>query len=283
MKPHDGKMKIARGQWLGWQELPSRAGEPAVWDCTPALIVDVTPLKSGKGILRISFVAALNPVGPSRRTIDLRVTIHDSRYLVATFLDESAVPRTGILTSLDLAWIENRCGKFWTRFPADMPGAWPQSIMVPFEDTQSYLECVFGRTEADILAGTGKDSFDCAKRRMPSKYTTITIGQQYSAFDSFLIRLGYRPLQMDDKWFIYLEKDQILFRRSWTGILIYSLEAQWRGHELFLGSAKVNRNSKQYGQKNDAHDHKMLLYLIDSLLLRLPAEMPVGESASDAP
>jgi hypothetical protein len=118
MKDHGDKIEIARGQWVGWQEFPPRPGERAVWD-TPALITGVTPLKSGKGILRISFIAVLNPVAPSRRTVDLRVIIHGPHHLVGSFVDEAGTPRTVALMPLDLAWIENRCGRLWARFPGD--------------------------------------------------------------------------------------------------------------------------------------------------------------------
>ncbi|MGE3647853.1 MAG: hypothetical protein AB7G10_05925 [Reyranellaceae bacterium] len=275
------RLVISAGQWLGWQELPPRPGPAAVWDCTPILITAVTPLKSGKGILRLGFVAAIHPIGPTRRTIDLRVTIHRPDYLVGTFTDEAGTIRTGILVPIDIGWIENRCGAFWSRFPADDLARWPESVNWPFKNVQDYLQRVFGRAEADVLAGTTGESFKCEKPPMPDQHSTITLGRELSAFDSYLVRRGFRPLEMEDKWFIYLEDEQLLFRRSWTGIPIYAVEAQRRGDVLYLGTAVVNRNPAHYKISDDGYDRDMLRFLIDRLLLRQPAVMPASPHVSD--
>ena len=118
---------------------------------------------------------------------------------------------------------------------------------------------------------------------MPADHSLISIGRSYSAFDSFLIGRGFVPIEMGDKWFIYLERNRLLMRRSWTGFLIYDVEAQWRGDELYLGQAAVNRDRKQYGCSDDAHDREMMLYLIGRLLLRLDPELPQLRDEPDAP
>jgi hypothetical protein len=85
---------------------------------------------------------------------------------------------------------------------------------------------------------------------------------------------------MEDKWFIYYENGRILFRRSWTGILVYDLEAYWRGDRLYLGQAWVNRKEEQYSETNDRHDEMLLQYIIDVVLRGVSATFP-AQSAND--
>ena len=72
-----------------------------------------------------------------------------------------------------------------------------------------------------------------------------------------------------------MEGDRLLFRRSWTGILIYDVEAYWRANRLYLGAVRVNRNVKQYTETDDAYDKALLQYLIDVILRGVPAEFPL--------
>lgn len=273
MSPNQSPLKLSAGQWLGWQEFPARRGEGAIWDCTPVLMTAVQPLKTGKGVLRIGFAAALHPMRSDRRTVDLRVTIHGVDHLAGTFIGGDGQHRTGILELIDLAWIENRCGRFWSRFPVRsgiMP--WPyQAAVGPDPSASQYLEQVFGRTAEQIVGATQDSSFLCDKPPMPQRHTIITIGQGYRAFDSFLIARGFRPDGMDDKWFIYLEHHSLIMRRSWTGIMIYNIDVQWRGDELYLGQAVVNRDPDQYGVTDDVADRRSILALIDLFLRRTGA------------
>jgi hypothetical protein len=44
----------------------------------------VTPLKTGKGILRVGFVAALHPVAARRMLVGLRVVLRRADHLIGT-------------------------------------------------------------------------------------------------------------------------------------------------------------------------------------------------------
>ena len=109
------------------------------------------------------------------------------------------------------------------------------------------------------------------------------IDQELEPFDSALVSRGFKPHQMEDKWFILHDKGRLLFRRSWTGILIYDVEAYWRGDRLYLGQAWVNRKPSQYGETDDAYDALLLQYIIDVVLRGVPAEFPVQWSEALAP
>jgi hypothetical protein len=79
----------------------------------------VTPLKSGKGVLRLSFIAALYPAASRRRTVDLRVAIRRPDHLVGTFLDADRQVRTAVVREVDLPWLALYCPEFRHRFPPE--------------------------------------------------------------------------------------------------------------------------------------------------------------------
>ncbi|MFN7022656.1 MAG: hypothetical protein ACK4WH_15220, partial [Phycisphaerales bacterium] len=84
---------------------------------------------------------------------------------------------------------------------------------------------------------------------------------------SWMIARGFVPIAMEEKWFVYMENGRLLFRRSWTGNLIYDVEATWRGDQLYLGLVRVNRDAEQYGETDDDYDRRLLTYLIAAVLL----------------
>jgi hypothetical protein len=117
---------------------------------------------------------------------------------------------------------------------------------------------------------------------MPKQRTLVMIDQELQPFDSVLVVRGFKPHQMEDKWFVIYENGRLLFRRSWTGNLIYDVEACWRGDRLYLGSAWVNRSASQYGETDDHYDAALLRYLFDVVLRGVPAEFPAKRSEAPA-
>lgn len=274
--------KLRAGVWAGWQELPGGCHGDPVWDCSPIFIETVRPMKTGRGLLQVGFVQTLYPRAPKRRAVEVSVVTRDESYLVGAFR-EGGSSRTTIMTELAPRWIELRCRDLWTRFSVDKPASWSEPYLTQsFEGEAAYLEALFGRDASDILTPVTKNSFGCDKPAMPSSHCEIFLGTGYSAFDSYLIARGFRPRQMEDKWFVYLEDDRLRMRRSWTGHLIYDIDAKWRGDQLYLGAAQLNRDPQQYGGADEAFDRAEIEYLINSLLLRLPSRMPLNDTSNAA-
>jgi hypothetical protein len=69
-------------------------------------------------------------------------------------------------------------------------------------------------------------------------------------------------------------------RLSWTGFLIYEVTFEECAAALRATSARINRNPKQYGGTDDEYDTRMIAFLIEALLLGLPAPFPVQEELS---
>jgi hypothetical protein len=265
------RIVLSEGKWWGWQEVPVRNGH---WSVSPIFVTAIRPQKKGRNMLHIRFIHALHPLGAVRRAIDLRVSIRMPTHLVGTFVAEDAALRTAIVSGCDFGWLRNYCQLLGERrWPGDLNSHVEGSVSAD-ADPEAYLAKTLGRDESEALAGASVLSVDGEKPPMPSRVTHVRIDSTYDPFDSWLIARGFVPSGMDDRWFIYLEKDRLYFRRSWTGLLIYDVEVQWQGARLILGTALVNREPSQYSETNDEHDQVQLVYLIDSILRGVPAEVP---------
>ena len=61
------------------------------------------------------------------------------------------------------------------------------------------------------------------------------------------VLLGSVPREMEDKWFVYRDGDQLLIHRSWTGILMFRVAFERLLHDrLRLHNALYNANPEQF-------------------------------------
>ena len=121
---------------------------------------------------------------------------------------------------------------------------------------------------------------------MPECRSRLEFDIVFSAEEYEKIAFGLIPLDMDDKWVIFLEDDWLYFHRSWTGACIYQIKLKAEGDKYCVTEAWVNRNSEQYGATDNEYDAKLLSFLIDNFLLgrttpfplpcNLPNDLPKG-------
>ncbi len=109
---------------------------------------------------------------------------------------------------------------------------------------------------------------------LPEARTTLRLDRAFGSSEMSRIRRGLVPDQMEDKWFIYWDKDRLYFHRSWTGTCIYAVTFHVDQHGYRMISAEVNRDPEQYSQTSDEFDARLISYLIDVLLLRLEVSYP---------
>ncbi len=88
------------------------------------------------------------------------------------------------------------------------------------------------------------------------------------------MRRGLVPQQMEDKWFIFWERDALYFHRSWTGHCIYVVRFVNEGDSCVMIEADVNRDPEQWTETSAERDAEMISYLIDVLLLHRQAVFP---------
>lgn len=84
-----------------------------------------------------------------------------------------------------------------------------------------------------------------------------------SSRDIEILRQGYLPKEMEDKWFVYCEADTLYFHRSWTGFCIYIVEIS-KNHETLC--VTVNRDPEQHTETKNEGDRINLAILLNSLL-----------------
>jgi hypothetical protein len=111
-------------------------------------------------------------------------------------------------------------------------------------------------------------------KALPSKYTTIDLNRRFSAIEMRKMRRGLVPEQMEDKWFIFWERDALYFHRSWTGHCIYVVRFVNEGDSCVMIEADVNRDPEQWTENSAERDAEMISYLIDVLLLHRQAVFP---------
>jgi hypothetical protein len=248
----------------------------------PVFLTEIKPLKTGNAFLRLKFVQAIHPIASRERDVVLRVIFRGDRHLAGTFKDHDGEIRTAILSAPDYAWLDTYCPILMRRRPPSEPsftivGKPPLTGPGPME----HLDAVFGRTPDQILLGATARSFDVKQLPMPRQHRLANLDRTFGPFDSWMIARGFVPREMEEKWFIYMENGQIFFRRSWTGVLIYKVEAAWRDDQLYLGQVIINRNKKQYTETDDEYDIHLLIYIIAVVLLG--EYMPFPHKAETSP
>jgi len=73
-------LRLALGCWYVWQMYPGYSGTPYI---SPIRIEEVTPLKTGRKELRISFYNAFYAQGVRASSQVLRLFVHHPRYIMA--------------------------------------------------------------------------------------------------------------------------------------------------------------------------------------------------------
>ena len=87
------------------------------------------------------------------------------------------------------------------------------------------------------------------------------------------IRRGYVPHMMEEKWFIFMERNRLFAHRSWTGIGIYEATFAPAEGGYIVESAVVTGDETKYRRSSDEDESLTLEVLIASYLL--------GESLSE--
>jgi hypothetical protein len=118
---------------------------------------------------------------------------------------------------------------------------------------------------------------------MPKRRAQLAIDRTFSREEMNLIKRGFIPQQMEQKWFIFFERNRLYVHRSWTGFCIYMVKCEKKSNGYLISRAEVNRDAEQYSEADNVYDAKLLLYLIDGALLGRPVKFPsrAGESSAE--
>ena len=118
-------------------------------------------------------------------------------------------------------------------------------------------------------------------RPMSALREKLPFARTFTREEYGVIARGLVPGGMDDRWFIFLENDQLYFHRSWTGTCIYQIKLDRTvGDSIVVTEALVNRDPDEYKIADDEFDVALLTFLIDNLLLGRPAHLPARRPRS---
>ncbi len=109
-------------------------------------------------------------------------------------------------------------------------------------------ERIFGRHDWGSCAEDEGHPDDCWEHASPIR-KPVPIpppDMLISRDDMQAIALGYRPMDMNDKWLAFMEDDRLFLHRSWTGHGIYEVTFAAKETGFVATSARVEGNPRYY-------------------------------------
>lgn len=120
-----------------------------------------------------------------------------------------------------------------------------------------------------------RDEWKLHLHKMPESHATIRVTRRFSFREIEKIKFGFRPHNMDDKWFIFFEENHLYIHRSLTGFCIYIVRFENKGGDYVACEIQANRNPNQYREIGESYDKQMAFWVIDFILLEnMDARMP---------
>lgn len=256
-----------------WVGLTSAPAGPDRWPASPAHVLSVEPLNAGADNISFSLAVPLQPSGPALVEGKFKVISRSDAVIVLNAVAGSAAESLGeilVLEPLTRAWV----GQHWT---ALLERSFPPAGYIEQKTVEDLVSQVFRDRQGAVLTGATEASFGSKNRRMPRKRLTVTFQRTFEGLDSCLIRNGHIPEEMEDKWFIHRKGGQLLFRRSWTGVLVYAADIREEPGKVSFDRVTINRDPKQYSETDTERDLSTLAWLIDRLLLGRASDFPFGD------
>lgn len=97
---------------------------------------------------------------------------------------------------------------------------------------------------------------------MPAESVLIPMNVKIPRAAMQIVKCGHIPDAMEDHWFMYCDDNTIRYYRSWTGICIFVAKFVEEGDMCAITELQVNRDSEQYGSKDNDHDVALFMALL---------------------
>jgi len=117
---------------------------------------------------------------------------------------------------------------------------------------------------------------DWQRKVFTQKHISVNTYRLFTKDEMTQICMGYIPEVMENKWFIYCEKEKLFFHRSWTGTLLFVAYFRKEKDHYALFKVDLNRDPEQYTAQNDEEDIQIINNLIDRLLLHKHIDISKG-------
>lgn len=100
---------------------------------------------------------------------------------------------------------------------------------------------------------------------MPTENDFFYLEREFSTDEIESLRIGIIPQNMDDRWFCYMEGNNLFWHRSWTGCCVFILEIN---PSESLHRVQVNRNKNQFNLDNPQEEKELLNHLLTAFIAR---------------
>jgi len=97
---------------------------------------------------------------------------------------------------------------------------------------------------------------------MPAESVLIPMNVKIPRAAMQIVKCGHIPDAMEDHWFMYCDGSTIRYYRSWTGFCIFIAKFVEEGDMCAITELQVNRDSEQYGSKDNDHDVALFMALL---------------------
>jgi hypothetical protein len=100
----------------------------------------------------------------------------------------------------------------------------------------------------------------------PSRKQDLAFTRTFDPAEGENLKLGFIPVQMEDKWFIYFENGWLHFHRSWTGAHIFALRLDETESGYEVMESWASRDTQDYTETDVESERQLVGQLIDFLL-----------------
>lgn len=115
------------------------------------------------------------------------------------------------------------------------------------------------------------------RHEMPARRAILNPRLVYTAGEMTLIRRGFFPTVMEEKWFVWFTGNRLRMHRSWTGFLIFDVGFSFdETGGASVTEVVVNRDPEQWGNTDEAEDLDAVRGIIRHRLLE-PLEAPAAD------
>jgi hypothetical protein len=128
----------------------------------------------------------------------------------------------------------------------ELRGDWAGWFFHPDHEDPSWEDARSGRMAASRR--------DWSNLPLPLNHKRIALDVRLSKEESENLKLGFVPRMMEQKWFVYFEGNTLYEHRSWTGFCRSRIHFAADGDGLRAIYADVNREERQYQNRDDVQD-----------------------------
>jgi len=101
---------------------------------------------------------------------------------------------------------------------------------------------------------------------LPAKRIEVIFHRRLTEVQAQIMRVGNWPIDMEDRWVVFLGDASLDMWRSWSGDCIYRLPAKSDGDGVEIGPLFVNADRRIYRSPGKATDVRNVEMLIDQTL-----------------